>query len=55
MRLIPSKERRKIYSRKIKNFWIDFGRNKIGLVGIVIVLAFVSTAVLAPWTRMRVR
>ncbi len=49
MRLIPSKERRKIYSRKIKSFWIDFGRNKIGLVGIVIVLAFVSTAVLAPW------
>lgn len=49
MRLIPSKERRKIYSRKIKSFWVDFGRNKIGLVGIVIVLAFVFTAALAPW------
>jgi len=49
MRIIPSKERRKIYSRKIKSFWADFGRNRIGIVGIGIVLVFVFTAALAPW------
>jgi len=44
---ILSKEKRKIYSRKIKNFWIDFGHNKIGIAGLIIIGIYVVVAIFA--------
>ena len=42
---ILSPEKRKIYSRKIRNFWIDFSHNKRGFLGLAILLFFVVMAV----------
>lgn len=47
-KLLPSEETRKVYWRRIKDFWYDYKRNKIGLVGITILIIFIATAVLAP-------
>ena len=44
-----SKEKRIVYSRKIKGFWEEFSRNKIGLLGLAGLLMFVLMAVFAPW------
>lgn len=46
---IFSKDRRIIYSRRIKGFWEEYSRNKIGLVGLIGLSAFVIMALLAPW------
>jgi len=43
-----SKAKRKIYARKIKEFWIDFSRNKIGFAGLTLLSVFVIAAVFAP-------
>lgn len=48
MKLPFNKEMRKISSRRIKDFWIDFRRNKIGLVGVALLVTFVLLAVFAP-------
>jgi len=40
--------RRKIWERRIKNFWEDFSHNRIGLVGLGIILIFVAVAFLTP-------
>ncbi|UCH31306.1 MAG: ABC transporter permease [Candidatus Bathyarchaeota archaeon] len=39
------KEKRKIYLRKIKNFWLDFSHNKVGFAGLAILIFFTVTAV----------
>jgi peptide/nickel transport system permease protein len=44
-----SKEERKIYVRRITGFWDEFKRKKIGLVGLTLIIFFVSMALLAPW------
>ena len=43
-----SKQKREIYKRRIKNFWLDFSHNRIGFFGLVILIAFVSAGILAP-------
>jgi ABC-type dipeptide/oligopeptide/nickel transport system permease subunit len=40
--------RRKIWIRRIKNFWQEYSHNKIGLVGLAIILLYVAVAVLTP-------
>lgn len=42
------KEKRKIYWLKIKGFWEEFGRNKIGILGLIILLGYLSVAILTP-------
>lgn len=49
MKFPLGKEKRAAYSRRIKAFWLDYRRNKIGLVGIAILTMFVFLAVFAPW------
>jgi len=49
MKFLPSEAARKEYTRKIKGFWEDYRRNKIGLMGIAILLMFILVALLAPW------
>jgi peptide/nickel transport system permease protein len=49
MRFLPSEETRKEYARRLKSFWEDYKRNKIGLVGIAILTIFITLALLAPW------
>jgi peptide/nickel transport system permease protein len=49
MASLVSKEKRIIYLRKIKNFWEEYRRNKIGLVGLAIVSLYVIVALTAPW------
>jgi peptide/nickel transport system permease protein len=44
-----SKEKRIIYSRRIKGFWEEFSHNKIGLVGLALLFLFVFVAIFAPW------
>lgn len=46
---IMSKEKREIYRRKIASFWLDFSHNKIGLIGLVILLFYIFMAVFAPY------
>lgn len=49
MSILTSKEKRIVYARKIKGFWEEFWRNRIGKVGLIIVLMFVFMAIFAPW------
>ncbi len=46
---LMSKERREVYSRKVGSFWKDFSHNRIGFVGLVIILFYLVVAVFAPW------
>lgn len=46
---ILRRERRKIYSRKIKGFWEEFSHNKIGLFGLTLVMLYIFMAIFAPW------
>ncbi len=48
-KFLPSEETRKIYIKRIKGFWDDYRRNKIGLVGIAILVFFVLVAFFGPW------
>jgi len=43
-----SKQRREIYRRKIKNFWIDFSHNRVGFIGLIIIVLFITAAGFAP-------
>lgn len=43
-----SKQKREIYKRKIKSFWMDFSHNRIGFIGLIIILGFVVAAIIAP-------
>ena len=44
-----SESKKKIYQRKLKDFWADFSRNRIGLLGLVMVISFIMVAVFAPY------
>ncbi|MDH5461646.1 MAG: ABC transporter permease [Candidatus Bathyarchaeota archaeon] len=44
-----SKQRREIWSRRIKSFWQEYRNNKIGLVGLLIVFIYAFVAIFAPW------
>ena len=44
-----SKQRRTIWTRRIKGFWEEYRSNKIGLVGLIFVTIYVLAAILAPW------
>ena len=41
------KEKRKIYVRKIRSFWIDFSHNRIGFLGLALMMFFVFVAIFA--------
>lgn len=49
MNFLPNKLKRKIYVRKMKDFWEDFRRNRVGIVGTALLLIFVFVAVFARW------
>jgi peptide/nickel transport system permease protein len=40
--------RRKVWERRIKNFWEDFSHNKIGILGVAIIAAYVVVAIITP-------
>ena len=44
-----SKETRTIWSRRIKGFWEEYSHNKIGLLGLTFVVAYIAVALLAPF------
>lgn len=43
------KEKRIIYAIKIKGFWEEFSRKKIGLLGLSMIIFYVVMALFAPW------
>jgi len=43
-----SKAKRKIYARKMREFWIDFSHNRIGFAGLLILIVFIIAAIFAP-------
>jgi len=49
MSFLLTREGRIIWTRRIKGFWEEFRRKKIGLAGLFIVLVFVFMAIFAPW------
>lgn len=44
-----SREGRTILLRKIKGFWEEFSHNKIGLVGVTLLILYIVVAVFSPW------
>jgi len=44
MKLGISKHTRKIWAKRIKGFWLDFSHNTIGIVGLIILIAFIFVA-----------
>jgi ABC-type dipeptide/oligopeptide/nickel transport system permease subunit len=40
--------RRKIWERRIRNFWEDFSHNKIGILGLAIIISYVVVAFITP-------
>lgn len=49
MAALFSKDKRIVYLRKIKGFWEEFSHNRVGFVGLLLLLAFLAMAVFAPW------
>lgn len=47
--MVFSKASRVVWKRRIKNFWIDYSHNKIGIVGLGLLLLFVFAAIFAPY------
>jgi len=47
LRILP-KARKQIWLRRIKGFWEDFSHNKIGLLGLGIILLYIAVAFLQP-------
>lgn len=43
------KEKRKVYARKIRMFWEEFRQNRIGFVGLTIILIYLIMGVAAPY------
>lgn len=48
MAFILSKEKRIVYGRKIRGFWEEFSRKKIGVGGLVLIIFYVILALIAP-------
>jgi peptide/nickel transport system permease protein len=49
MSLLLSKERRIIYIRKISEFWHQYKRKKIGMLGLVFLTIYIFMAIFSPW------
>jgi len=49
MTWILHKEKRIIYRRKVGQFWDEYKRKKIGLIGIIVLSVYIFTAIFAPW------
>jgi ABC-type dipeptide/oligopeptide/nickel transport system permease subunit len=49
MSILTSKENWKLFSRKAKSFWIDYRRNKIGLLGATTIVLYIFVAFASPW------
>lgn len=47
MKFLPSKHRRAVWSRSIKGFWAEYRQNRIGLIGLAVVIFYVFVAVFA--------
>lgn len=45
---ILRKEKRKIYGRKIKGFWEEYRKNRIGVAGLIVLLLYVGVAIIYP-------
>lgn len=48
MAFLFSKEKRVVFSRRVKGFWEEFRQTKIGLVGIALISFYVLMAIFAP-------
>jgi len=48
MPIMISKEKRKIYIRKIKGFWEEYSRNKMGMASLILLIFFIFLAVFGP-------
>ncbi|MEM2144578.1 MAG: ABC transporter permease [Candidatus Jordarchaeaceae archaeon] len=46
---IISKEKRRVYARKIAGFWLDFSHNRVGLIGLAIIIFYVFIAIAGPY------
>lgn len=44
-----SKQRRTVWSRRIKGFWDEYKHNRIGLIGFVFVVIYALVAIFSPW------
>jgi peptide/nickel transport system permease protein len=44
-----SAERRIMWAKRIRGFWQEFGRKKIGMIGLFLLAVFVVMALFAPW------
>jgi ABC-type dipeptide/oligopeptide/nickel transport system permease subunit len=40
--------RRKVWERRIRNFWEDFSHNRIGILGVAIIMSYVVVAIITP-------
>jgi ABC-type dipeptide/oligopeptide/nickel transport system permease subunit len=49
MAWILAKERRTIYRRRLEQFWDEYKRKKIGILGILMLSFFIILAIFAPW------
>lgn len=49
MRFPISKRRRNLWKKRVKDFWLDFSHNLIGIVGLVMLAVYVFVAVFAPY------
>ncbi|MDI6846522.1 MAG: ABC transporter permease [Candidatus Bathyarchaeia archaeon] len=57
--MVISKEARIIWRRRIRNFWFEYSHNKIGLVGLTLLIIYISIAIfghaIAPFNEEQVR
>lgn len=44
-----SEDTRKVYVRRIKGFWEEFSHNRIGFIGLALLVVYVVMAIFAPW------
>lgn len=49
MASLLSKDKRIIYTRRIREFWFEYRSKKIGLVGLALIIVYIMVAVFAPW------
>jgi len=47
--MVLSRETRIIWKRRLQGFWFEYSHNKIGIVGLGLLIIYVSMAVFAPW------
>jgi len=49
MAALLSKDKRIIYVRRIRRFWEEYRSKKIGIIGLGLLIMYISVAILAPW------